>query len=760
MGLKGDLTTFSLAEVFQMIATARKEGTLVVEDGESRKVIYFSNAGVKLLSSGTRKYLPLGELLIKAGLLTSVQLKDALARQKRSQRKLGEILCDLEIVKQSDIDQAVRQQIEEEIYDLFTWPQANFEFIEGDLPEEFKEKEHQITSLHFNVNALIFESVCRIDEWQLMNKTIPNHNIIISLTAKGVQLKSNEQLDSETKSIILLINNERTIDQVIKDSPFPRFNAAKVICSLVKDAAVREIATEEIKNLAEQAQRSGQTEKALLLYRQFLKFNPRDLSANQNVAGILELMERTVEAAHQYKQVADILAQKEKWDEAASAYQKVIKYSGDNIDAHQALFGLLMKRFGSVPPFLQKGRGSAHRPEPAPIRSGPAEGGPSRPAKAGRSEASQSGGQTLDLATTLAAGKDFLKLLLEKKQTKLALEVAQQLVNFDPSDFELQAYIAMVYYESGEYKKSRKIINRALGKISSAKMKELIAAYREILKNEPHQADVRYRLNLLSNEELRRRQRRKVFIGVGGVFLLLSTLAILFYLIYEFPAREELKIMQPQVKQLEAMRQYKLALQKYQEFYHPGAFLTNRVVEKEKKRLVKYVQVMENEKLKLVADDLAKLRIFFNAAAEAEKKDDYFNVALTLYQNLLAEVAKRSESEEAVAHLYREFHQEIKNRINGITKYLTDAKTLSAKALQLDQAGQIDESRKVIMGLVKNYPRTKEAHEAKLPLKITSTPSQAEVYFNPAGTGGGIKQGETPLKVYLLPNSSANLMVS
>ena len=55
MSFKGDLSTIGLGEVFQMISMSQKEGTLIVQDSESRKCVFFGATGVQLLSSGKRK---------------------------------------------------------------------------------------------------------------------------------------------------------------------------------------------------------------------------------------------------------------------------------------------------------------------------------------------------------------------------------------------------------------------------------------------------------------------------------------------------------------------------------------------------------------------------------------------------------------------------------------------------------------------------------------------------------------------------------
>jgi hypothetical protein len=52
----------------------------------------------------------LGELMVEKGLITSGQLRDALAEQRRSQEKLGRILVDMGYVSELEMFRAVSEQ--------------------------------------------------------------------------------------------------------------------------------------------------------------------------------------------------------------------------------------------------------------------------------------------------------------------------------------------------------------------------------------------------------------------------------------------------------------------------------------------------------------------------------------------------------------------------------------------------------------------------------------------------------------------------
>jgi type IV pilus assembly protein PilB len=62
--------------------------------------------------------LPLGELIVRAGLLSSVQLDAALASARASHRRLGEVLVEDELVDERELTQIVAQQEGLEFVDL------------------------------------------------------------------------------------------------------------------------------------------------------------------------------------------------------------------------------------------------------------------------------------------------------------------------------------------------------------------------------------------------------------------------------------------------------------------------------------------------------------------------------------------------------------------------------------------------------------------------------------------------------------------
>lgn len=135
MALSGDIETMPLADVLQFLGLARKTGILRLELGRVRKQIYLEDGRAVFCSSGGAKEY-IGQHLLARTSLTEQDLDRALALQRESGRKLGEIIVTTGLLTQADLDSVLRHKVEDSIYDVFTWSGGRFEFEEAALSDD------------------------------------------------------------------------------------------------------------------------------------------------------------------------------------------------------------------------------------------------------------------------------------------------------------------------------------------------------------------------------------------------------------------------------------------------------------------------------------------------------------------------------------------------------------------------------------------------------------------------------------------------
>jgi outer membrane protein assembly factor BamB len=337
MSFKGDLSTIGLAEVFQMISMSQKEGTLIVEDGESKKSIYFGSTGIKLVSTGSRKGMKLGDILLRAGKVSEGQLSEALENARILKKMVGEVLVEGGFVTDAEIQQVVREQIEEEIYDLFLWKKANFEFIEG--PDaRARDADAPVTRLSFDVNGLLLEAVRRADEWNVINQSIPSLDSIFVFSSEAARAEEDGVASDALKRVYRLIDGATSIAEIVEFTGVPKFEACKSLVDLQSRERIRLLNVEETLSVALKRMEEGQKEKALRIYRAAAAQAPDDPKVLAGVAHVLEREGLVKEAASAYVKVGRAFLERGELDRALDYTQQASRMNPDDLEIRFGMF--------------------------------------------------------------------------------------------------------------------------------------------------------------------------------------------------------------------------------------------------------------------------------------------------------------------------------------------------------------------------------------------------------------------------------------
>jgi outer membrane protein assembly factor BamB/tetratricopeptide (TPR) repeat protein len=498
MTLKGDLDSISLADVFQTLSMTQQEGTLVVQNPEQKKCIYFSRQGVSLVTTGEKKGGKLGDLLMGLGKINGDQLTEALDVHKERSMRLGEALIELGYVTQEDIEGAVRQQIEEEIYDLFSWENASFEFLEGPPHEGvFSDEGLPITKLTFNVNALIMEAARRIDEWELIEKFIP--------TMKEFFVPS-ERLDttglSEQEQFILqLLDGSRNVVDVVRESHIPKFDVCKFLYRLLEDNKARRVDFESLIGFGDEAVKNETLEDAVKFYEQAVEAKVKKRSdqvkARMRLAQALEYGNRKKEAAVHYKILAEQKLEEDDVESAISIWHKVIDFDPLDLENKERLINLYLE--------------NRHRLDSS------------------KSDMIQQielqlfkNGRSLAMAFSYAG------------QTERAQEVLNRLIELAPSNVELRKSLVNIYYDSGDKQGAVAELEQIVHfLLASHDYESLVDIYRHMLKIDPSRSDVRKKISMIEEGEViyprGKKRLLKLVLALVGLLLLGGAGAVIYY---------------------------------------------------------------------------------------------------------------------------------------------------------------------------------------------------------------------------------------
>jgi Domain of unknown function (DUF4388) len=193
MSLTGNLRTMSLPDILQWISMGQKTGTLHVERRSVQKRIVVREG--KIFSSWSNDPREsLGQFLIRERLVTEEQLFKALLAQEEKGRLLGSILTSDGVLDEEDLRLALHAKATETIYDLFLWPEGQFQFKEGELPHDV------LISFEMPVTPVIMEGMRRVDEWARIREVFPTMET--TLKVKGPAHAVEDPLERQALGLV------------------------------------------------------------------------------------------------------------------------------------------------------------------------------------------------------------------------------------------------------------------------------------------------------------------------------------------------------------------------------------------------------------------------------------------------------------------------------------------------------------------------------------------------------------------------------
>lgn len=237
--IQGDLDLLGVAQLLQTLSAADSRGVLTISRQDERKVLDFGPTGIRL-AGGVRRTNPLGEILVRTGKLGTEDLDALLGEQRRTGRRFGELVVERGIVTQQAIDFALREQVAEEIYDLFTWSGASFCFdTDRRSLDEIPAGPLATVSLDLNVMSLMIEAARRVDELQQIQAVIPDHRLVPSKVELPVRLDDPSLDRGAVEEVLPLVDGGRSIGEIIEASFYPQFTVLRTLYGLSRQGVVK-----------------------------------------------------------------------------------------------------------------------------------------------------------------------------------------------------------------------------------------------------------------------------------------------------------------------------------------------------------------------------------------------------------------------------------------------------------------------------------------------------------------------------------------
>lgn len=233
VALAGSLAAVPLDQVLQIVAQMDQLAVCrLTSEPHGGLSLYFRGGRVCFgQAEGTPRGLALGRIFIEMGVLSDREVDGIVAAG--GEEPLGQRLLRRGLVTEQDLRAALERQTEELVYDAIRWRTGRFvvELCER-LPRRVEEAD-----LSLSVQHLLLEGARRLDEWERLRGELgPNARF---RSVGEVSPSVLDHLSPSDRIVLAYLSDERSLDEILEGVPRPAFSVFRALHSLHGRSLVR-----------------------------------------------------------------------------------------------------------------------------------------------------------------------------------------------------------------------------------------------------------------------------------------------------------------------------------------------------------------------------------------------------------------------------------------------------------------------------------------------------------------------------------------
>jgi len=222
--IRGELRD-NLPSLITAFHLARETGELGVQRGKVKKIVYFQN-GQPVFAMSNLLSERFGQFLTRVGKIKPDQLDDALAAGKATKRRIGEVLLERGLLKDTERMYFVGQQVKSIIYSLFGWEDGNYVLT-------FKDKATaEPIKLDVHPAMLIVRGIKKLYKPERLKRLLSHDDLLIPSLQPDYQLHE-VQLEKWEAELLAKVDGNRSVTELIEAAQRPEAIVHAFLYSLV-----------------------------------------------------------------------------------------------------------------------------------------------------------------------------------------------------------------------------------------------------------------------------------------------------------------------------------------------------------------------------------------------------------------------------------------------------------------------------------------------------------------------------------------------
>ncbi len=258
MALKGTLKDFGIADILQLISHQTKSGELVLRTRGQQVTVWFVSGNiVGAEEAGRKRRDMLGSMMVRSNEITQAELDYSLEIQRRTDRRLGEVLLDTTNVSVDVLRDFAELQTTETLYKLFLWDSGQYAFSQQ------SDDTVVTTGVLISGEHILIEGFRQLDEWPIIRRQLTSYAQTFVRVGQlpfvdESERLPNEPLDFETslfrkaeksaaaerdigsseRKVFALIAPGHDVQRIIDLARLGEFETCRAICNLLRSGLI------------------------------------------------------------------------------------------------------------------------------------------------------------------------------------------------------------------------------------------------------------------------------------------------------------------------------------------------------------------------------------------------------------------------------------------------------------------------------------------------------------------------------------------
>lgn len=239
VALEGNLKDFSLADVFRLLQTGAKTGVLHVDRDTVHGAVGFRDGQVYHADAGGPSEA-ISKRLARSGVVSEKQLRQAqglmkIQKKDKANRRLGQILVDEGYLESSVLEEFIRAQVSDRLFELMRWDEGEIRFEPDEVLADAD------LGIAVAVDGALADASRRLEMWDRIKEKIPSLDTRFAMSGGPAGKSTDIHLKPREWMLLCYLHGSRSVRELVELTGYGDFDTARVLYGMYANGLIEKV---------------------------------------------------------------------------------------------------------------------------------------------------------------------------------------------------------------------------------------------------------------------------------------------------------------------------------------------------------------------------------------------------------------------------------------------------------------------------------------------------------------------------------------